>query len=131
MSLDIGGTTADVALIVGGEPQYATGEYIGDHQIHIPSVSVTSIGDGGGSIARADPFGVLKVGPESAGSSPGPVCYKHGGREPTITDAFAAIGVLGQTALGYDSVRLDVAPAPTAIPPPPTRPAPPLPPLAP
>jgi N-methylhydantoinase A len=115
MSLDIGGTTADVALIVGGEPQYATGEYIGDHQIHIPSVSVTSIGDGGGSIACVDPFGVLKVGPESAGSSPGPVCYGRGGREPTITDAFAAIGVLGQTALGYDSVRLDVAAARDAI----------------
>ncbi|MBR0687504.1 hydantoinase/oxoprolinase family protein [Bradyrhizobium manausense] len=115
MSLDIGGTTADVALIAGGEPQYATGEYIGDHQIHIPSVSVTSIGDGGGSIARVDPFGVLKVGPESAGSTPGPVCYGRGGREPTITDAFAAIGVLGQTALGYDSVRLDVAAAREAI----------------
>ena len=115
MSLDIGGTTADVALIVGGEPQYATGEYIGDHQIHIPSVSVTSIGDGGGSIARVDPFGVLKVGPESAGSTPGPVCYGRGGREPTITDAFAAIGVLGQTALGYDSVRLDVDAAREAI----------------
>jgi N-methylhydantoinase A len=58
---------------------------------------------------------VLKVGPESAGSSPGPVCYGRGGREPTITDAFAAIGVLGQTALGYDSVRLDVAAAREAI----------------
>jgi N-methylhydantoinase A len=115
MSLDIGGTTADVALIVGGEPQYATGEYIGDHQIHIPSVSVTSIGDGGGSIARVDQFGVLKVGPDSAGSSPGPVCYRRGGREATITDAFAAIGVLGQAALGYDAVELDAVGAREAI----------------
>ena len=98
MSLDIGGTTADIALIVDGKPQYATGEYIGEFQIHIPSVSVSSIGDGGGSIAWVDEFGVLKVGPESAGSNPGPVCYGRGGTRPTITDAFAAIGVLGSAA---------------------------------
>lgn len=65
MSLDIGGTTADVALIADGQPQYDTGEFIGDYQIHIPSVSVTSIGDGGGSIAWVDDFGVLKVGPKA------------------------------------------------------------------
>jgi N-methylhydantoinase A len=107
MSLDIGGTTADVALIVDGKPQYATGEYIGDFQIHIPSVSVSSIGDGGGSIAWVDDFGVLKVGPHSAGSSPGPVCYGRGGDKPTITDAFAVMGILGQSDLGYNSVTLD------------------------
>src|ERR1700722_13416376 len=98
MSLDIGGTTADVALIIDGEPQYATGEYIGDFQIHIPSVSVSSIGDGGGSIAWVDDFGVLKVGPESAGSNPGPVCYGRGGPRATITDAFAVMGVIGHAA---------------------------------
>ncbi|MCK1303759.1 MULTISPECIES: hydantoinase/oxoprolinase family protein [unclassified Bradyrhizobium] len=107
MSLDIGGTTADVALVIDGKPQYATGEYIGDFQIHIPSVSVSSIGDGGGSVARVDEFGVLKVGPESAGSNPGPVCYGRGGTRPTITDAFAAMGVLGQTDLGYSTVQVD------------------------
>jgi N-methylhydantoinase A len=107
MSLDIGGTTADVALIIGGEPQYATGEYIGDFQIHIPSVSVSSIGDGGGSIAWVDDFGVLKVGPESAGSNPGPVCYGRGGTRATITDAFAVMGVIGNASLGYNSVKVD------------------------
>ena len=107
MSLDIGGTTADVALIVDGEPQYATGEYIGDFQIHIPSVSVSSIGDGGGSIAWVDDFGVLKVGPESAGSNPGPVCYARGGTRATITDAFAVMGVIGNGSLGYNSVKVD------------------------
>lgn len=107
MSLDIGGTTADIALIVDGKPQYATGEYIGEFQIHIPSVSVSSVGDGGGSIAWVDEFGVLKVGPESAGSSPGPVCYGRGGTRPTITDAFAVIGVLGNAALGYNAVKVD------------------------
>jgi N-methylhydantoinase A len=107
MSLDIGGTTADVALIIDGEPQYATGEYIGDFQIHIPSVSVSSIGDGGGSIAWVDDFGVLKVGPESAGSNPGPVCYGRGGTRATITDAFAVMGVIGNASLGYNSVKVD------------------------
>ena len=108
MSLDIGGTSADVALILDGQPQYATGEYIGEFQIHIPSVSVTSIGDGGGSIAWVDEFGVLKVGPESAGSNPGPVCYGRGGtRFATITDAFAVMGVIGNASLGYNSVKVD------------------------
>ncbi|MFH8135768.1 hydantoinase/oxoprolinase family protein [Pantoea osteomyelitidis] len=114
MSLDIGGTTADVALIVKGQPQYDTGEYIGDYQIHIPSVSVTSIGDGGGSVARVDQFGVLKVGPESAGSTPGPVCYGRGGTQPTITDAFVTLGILGQAKLGYNAVDVDIAAAKAA-----------------
>jgi len=115
MSLDIGGTTADVALIVDGAAQYDTGEYIGEYQIHIPSVSVTSIGDGGGSIARVDAFGVLKVGPESAGSTPGPVCYGRGGMQPTITDAFVTLGILGQAKLGYNAVQVDVAAAKKAV----------------
>jgi N-methylhydantoinase A len=115
MSLDIGGTTADVALIVDGQPQYASGEYIGDFQIHIPSVSVNSIGDGGGSIAWVDDFGVLKVGPHSAGSSPGPVCFGRGGERPTITDAFAVLGILGQVDLGYNSVKVDMEAARAAI----------------
>ena len=115
MSLDIGGTTADVALIVNGEAQYDTGEYIGDYQIHIPSVSVTSIGDGGGSVARVDEFGVLKVGPESAGSTPGPVCYGRGGTQPTITDAYVALGILGLAKLGYNAVNVEVAAAKAAI----------------
>lgn len=107
MSLDIGGTTADVALIVDGHPQFATGEYIGDFQIHVPTVSVSSIGDGGGSIAWVDEYGVLKVGPESAGSNPGPACYGRGGTRATITDAFAVLGVLGQNQLGYSAVKVD------------------------
>ncbi len=115
MSLDIGGTTADVALIIDGQPQYATGEYIGDFQIHIPSISVTSIGDGGGSVAWVDEFGVLKVGPDSAGSNPGPVCYGRGGTRPTITDAFATLGILGQSDLGYNAVTVDRDAAQQAI----------------
>jgi N-methylhydantoinase A len=115
MSIDIGGTSADIALIVEGRPQYGVGETIGEFQIFIPSVAVSSIGEGGGSIAWVDPFGVLKVGPESAGSNPGPACYARGGMRPTITDAFAALGFLGHSELGYNSVSVDLDAARRAI----------------
>ncbi|MBN3766186.1 hydantoinase/oxoprolinase family protein [Burkholderia sp. Ac-20365] len=115
MSLDIGGTSADVAIITDGKPRYGIGEYIGDYQIYIPSVSVTSIGEGGGSIAWIDSLGVLKVGPDSAGSTPGPACYGRGGKLPTITDAFAVCGIVGQEQLGFNAVSVDVAAARAAI----------------
>lgn len=115
LSLDIGGTSADVAVIVDGTPTYGTGEMVGDFPIYIPTVSVTSIGDGGGSIAAVSAFGVLTVGPESAGSTPGPACYGRGGTRPTITDAFAACGVIGHGNIGYDAVAVDVEKARTAV----------------
>ena len=115
ITLDIGGTSADVALIIDGQPQFGLGEKIGDLPLYIPSVAVSSIGDGGGSIAWVDGFGVLKVGPESAGSSPGPACYGRGGTLPTITDAFAVCGFLGQHDLAYGAFRPDVALARAAI----------------
>ncbi len=115
ITLDIGGTSADVAVVIDGAPQYGMGEKIGEFPLYIPSVSVTSIGDGGGSIARVDEFGVLKVGPESAGSDPGPACYGQGGDRPTITDAFAVCGFLGHHAIAYDSVNLDIHKAREAI----------------
>jgi N-methylhydantoinase A len=115
MSLDIGGTSADVAIIVDGTPSYGTGEIVGEFPIYIPTVSVTSIGDGGGSIASVDDFGTLKVGPESAGSTPGPACYGRGGTRPTITDAFATCGFIGHSNLGYDAVTVDAAKARTAV----------------
>ncbi len=115
ITLDIGGTSADVALILDGQPQFGAGEKIGDLPLYLPSVAVSSIGDGGGSIAWVDGFGVLKVGPESAGSSPGPACYGRGGTRPTITDAFAACGFLGQHDLAYGAFRPDMALARAAI----------------
>ena len=115
MSLDIGGTSADVAIIRDGAPQYGVGEMIGEFPIHIPTVSVTSIGEGGGSIAWVDAQGVLKVGPESAGSSPGPACYGRGGKRATITDAFVVNGYLGSAALGYSAVDIDVQRARRAV----------------
>jgi N-methylhydantoinase A len=115
ITLDIGGTSADVALVIDGAPQYGTGEMVGEFPLYVPAVSVNSIGDGGGSIAWVDGFGVLKVGPESAGSDPGPACYGHGGTRATITDAFAVCGYLGHHALAYDSVALDVERARAAV----------------
>ncbi len=115
LSLDIGGTSADVAVILGGQPQYGVGERIGEFQIYIPSVSVSSIGEGGGSIAWVDDLGVLKVGPESAGSRPGPACYGRGGTRATITDAFVACGLIGSAELGYNSVSVDVEKARSAV----------------
>ncbi len=106
MSLDIGGTSADVAVIMDGAPGYGTGERVGDFPVHIPTVAVTSIGEGGGSIAAVDTLGRLTVGPESAGSTPGPACYGRGGTRATITDAMCVLGFIGHGALGYNSVQV-------------------------
>lgn len=115
MSLDIGGTSADVAFIRDGVPQYGIGEMIGEFPIFIPTVAVTSIGAGGGSIAWVDDLGVLKVGPESAGSTPGPACYGRGGTRATITDAYAVLGWVGSGDLGYSAIRIDVEKARAAL----------------
>ena len=115
LSFDVGGTSADVAVIHGGAPAFGVGEMVGEFPIYMPTVSVTSIGEGGGSIAWVDDFGVLKVGPESAGSTPGPACYGRGGVRPTITDAFAVLGLLGASELGYGAVSLDKAAAERAV----------------
>jgi N-methylhydantoinase A len=111
ISLDIGGTSADAAIIIDGQPQFGVGETIGEFQIYIPSVSVSSIGEGGGSIAWVDAQGVLKVGPESAGSRPGPACYGRGGTRATITDAFASLGLVGLSDMGYSAVTIDAGKA--------------------
>lgn len=108
LTLDIGGTSADFALVVDGEAQYGTGELIGEFPLYIPSVSVSSIGVGGGSIASVDAQGVLRVGPESAGSTPGPACYGRGGDRATVTDAMVVCGWLGHTSMAYGQLSLDV-----------------------
>jgi N-methylhydantoinase A len=95
VSYDMGGTSSDVALILGGEPTVSSDlelEYA--MPIHVPMVDVHTIGAGGGSIASVDASGMLKVGPESAGAVPGPICYGRGGTLPTITDADLQLGRL-------------------------------------
>lgn len=106
ITMDMGGTSLDVSLIVEGKPQFSVGEFVGEFPLYIPAISVCSIGAGGGSIAWVDSFGVLKVGPRSAGSDPGPACYNKGGEEPALTDAFAVCGYLKETNIAYGSVEL-------------------------
>ena len=115
ISFDVGGTSADVAFIQNARPQYGIGEMVGGYPIYIPSVSVTSIGAGGGSIAWVDDLGTLKVGPESAGADPGPACYGRGGRRPTLTDAFAVLGYVGAVDIGYRAVQIDTDAAHRAV----------------
>lgn len=95
ITYDMGGTSTDVALIHGGIPEVSAELSIAyGLPIHLPMVDVRTIGAGGGSIASIDPSGLLKVGPESAGSEPGPICYGRGGTRPTITDANLILGRL-------------------------------------
>jgi N-methylhydantoinase A len=95
IAYDMGGTSTDVALIHGGVPQVSA-ELTIDYglPIHVPMVDVKSVGAGGGSIASINAAGMLQVGPQSAGSDPGPICYGRGGTEPTITDANLVLGRL-------------------------------------
>ena len=114
IGIDIGGTSADVSLIRGGEPGLTTSGRIGEWPIGLPMVDIVTIGAGGGSIARVDANGGLRVGPESAGAAPGPVCYGRGGTEPTVTDAHLVLGHL-PPALLDGSFALDAEAARHAI----------------
>jgi N-methylhydantoinase A len=88
ITTDVGGTSFDVGLVVDGEPQFSLAPVFAKYHTVLPSIDVSSIGAGGGSIAWLEPgTNLLKVGPQSAGAVPGPVCYGAGGSEPTVTDA--------------------------------------------
>ncbi len=104
LTLDMGGTSADVALLIDGAPAFGSGQTIGDFPLAIPTVAVISSGQGGGSIARLDAQGVLQVGPESAGSTPGPACFGRGGTGCTVTDAALLCGILGHGDLGFGAI---------------------------
>ena len=96
IAFDMGGTTAKASLIKDGEAAVAEGYYVGGYAsgqpVMLPVIDVTEVGAGGGSIAWIDDVGGLKVGPQSAGGHPGPVCYDQGGEEPTVTDANVVLG---------------------------------------
>jgi N-methylhydantoinase A len=95
ITYDMGGTSTDVALIAGGVPEVSAELSIAyGLPIHLPMVDVQTVGAGGGSVAGLDRAGMLRVGPESAGSTPGPICYGRGGTRPTITDANLVLGRL-------------------------------------
>jgi N-methylhydantoinase A len=94
ITLDVGGTSADIAVVEHGRPRMSTSEHIGGVPVMMPVVGVTAIGAGGGSVAWVDDVGVPKVGPRSTGAHPGPACYGRGGTEATLTDAFLVCGFL-------------------------------------
>jgi len=107
ITIDMGGTSCDVAVTQGGVPEYTTLTHVGDFPLVLPVVNVSAIGAGGGSIVWVDPQGVLKVGPHSAGADPGPVCYGMGGTRPTVTDCYLLIGLIDPEHFLGGRVKLD------------------------
>lgn len=115
LTTDIGGTSFDVGVIVEGRPIMRSEISVGGADIRVHSIDVDSIGAGGGSIASVSATGELLVGPRSAGSTPGPVCYGRGGTEPTATDADLVLGVLDPDNFLGGRMKLDLEAARRAI----------------
>ena len=124
----MGGTTAKVGLIQDGQPSVTKNYNVGGHAgagiggmslsgypVRTPVVDLVEIGAGGGSIAWVDSGGLLRVGPQSAGADPGPVCYRRGGMEPTVTDANVVLGRLNPSYFLGGEIGLDVEGARRAI----------------
>ena len=107
LTCDGGGTSTDVSVVLDGEPTLTTEGTVGAYPSKIPMIDVVTVGAGGGSIAWVSPEGALKVGPQSAGADPGPLCYGKGGTEPTITDAHVVLGRIPPHLLGGE-IPLDV-----------------------
>ena len=114
ITLDMGGTSADVALIRGFEAEIGYGRNVAGFPVRLPMVDVHTVGAGGGSIAWFDRDGLLKVGPISAGADPGPACYGRGGVEATVSDANLLLGRLSGSLIG-GAMRLDATKAAAAI----------------
>jgi len=124
LAFDMGGTTAKLSLIENGSPSIAFGFEAARRKrfaqgsglpISITTVDLIEIGAGGGSIAHSDELGLLKVGPKSAGSEPGPACYGQGGTEPTVTDANLVLGYLNPDYFAGGTLKIDPLKAVTAI----------------
>lgn len=115
VGVDMGGTSYDVALIQNGRRAVIAQGEVDGLPLRVPMVEMRTIGAGGGSIAAVDATGRLKVGPESAGAKPGPVCYRRGGTEPTTTDANVILGRLGAKGFMRGAFPLDAAAAHTAL----------------
>src|SRR5262249_19691291 len=115
ITFDMGGTSCDVALIKDGEPFVASRGKIEGRRIAGPMMDVNTVSAGGGTLARVDRFGVLQVGPESAGAMPGPACYSRGGEMPTITDCNLVLGHLSQDNFLGGQMRLDAENARRAV----------------
>src|SRR5438045_8573830 len=115
VTLAMGGTSTDIALLRGGEPTLTGEKTVGIARVALPALDIHTLGAGGGSIAWVDAGRVLRVGPERAGYDPGPACYGRGGTAPTVTDADLLLGRIDPTGFSGGRMPLDRATAETAI----------------
>jgi N-methylhydantoinase A len=115
ITLDIGGTSADVAFVESGRPRISQSEHVADFPLLMPVIGVSSIGAGGGSVLSVDAAGVLRAGPASVGADPGPVCYGRGGTVPAVTDAFLVGGFLNPETFAGGRVPLSIDKAGAAL----------------
>ena len=114
LAFDMGGTSTDVSVSMGGEPNIVRETRVGYYPVKASSIDVRTIGAGGGSIAHVPMTGALRVGPQSAGADPGPAAYGRGGEEPTVTDANVVLGHLPPRLLGGE-MALDVEAAKKSV----------------
>src|SRR5262245_57131208 len=115
ITFDMGGTSCDVALIKDGEPLLSSRGKIAQRDLAVPMLDINTVSAGGGTVATVDRFGMLQVGPQSAGAVPGPACYGQGGEAPTITDCNPVLGYLGEDGFLGGRMRLDAGKARAAI----------------
>ena len=115
ITIDVGGTSSDIALIDQGRVLVKAETDIAGYQVRVPMLDVTTLGAGGGSLGWIDSGGGLRVGPQSAGADPGPACYGRGGSEPTVTDASIVLGLLDPGYFVGGSMKLDASLARKAI----------------
>lgn len=114
ITLDVGGTSTDVSLVDNLEIRLTGGTVIEDYPVKVPMIDIETVGTGGGSLAWVGPNNALKVGPKSSGAIPGPICYRRGGVQPTVTDAAAVLGLFPNSLVGGD-LELDVDSARNAL----------------
>ena len=110
LTIDVGGTSTDVSIIENSQPRYTSTSMVESYPVKTPMLDIVTVGSGGGSIVWTDQYGQLKVGPQSAGANPGPICYGKGGTQPTVTDAAVVLGRLPSALVGGE-IALDAAAA--------------------
>lgn len=115
ITFDMGGTSADISLIQNGKLQVSYDRYVEGYPARVPMIDIITVGAGGGSIAKIDEGGAMKVGPRSAGAVPGPACYMRGGQEPTVTDANIMLGKLNRHKILGGKMDVDRSLAESAI----------------
>jgi N-methylhydantoinase A len=115
ITVDMGGTSFDICMVTDGQPDVSTDAWLNRYRVAIPTLDIQTIGAGGGSIAWVDEGRKLRVGPQSSGAIPGPVCYRRGGTQPTVTDADLVLGRIAAGSFMGGEMQLDVDAATRAV----------------